>query len=87
MLTNSQNELITIIAPLVSSLVTWYLTKRKFQKTQEEETRTAILAQNLDIYQDMLNDLEARYRQQIKERDEYIKELLERLARWSEEHS
>jgi hypothetical protein len=87
-------ELITKLAVYLSPLtliLTWVLTKRHFQqkdlqlKDKDIESQSSdIISKNIKIYQDMLDDIEARYEAKLIKRDEEIKELetkVEKLIR------
>tara|TARA_R110000772_G_scaffold10312_1_gene33037 strand:+ start:526 stop:816 length:291 start_codon:yes stop_codon:yes gene_type:complete len=74
-----------LIAPgvyLFTLVVTWFLTKRHFQvkdlelKDKDIESQSSDnISKNIKIYQDMLDDIEARYDASILRRDKQIKQL------------
>jgi chaperonin cofactor prefoldin len=63
-------------------LLTWYFTKRHFQKidlkkatTEVEGLSSDVIIKNLDIYQNLLDDVERRYEVKLEKRDLEIKIL------------
>lgn len=70
------------LLPPITMLLTWVLTKRHFQKKDLQlkdgdiEAQTSdIISKNIKIYQDMLDDIEARYEAKLAKRDLEIKHL------------
>lgn len=65
-----------IIALIVSPLITWFFVNRHYQqrelKTKDLEndsSQSGVVAQNLDLYQRMLDDVESRYEIKLQKRD------------------
>ena len=64
------------------TLITWFFTKRHFQKvelkketTEAESLSSDVIVKNLDIYQKFLDDLEKRYEEKLAKRDLEIERL------------
>lgn len=78
-------SLINTLLPLISMLsvpITWFFTKRHFQKSEvkkaESEANSSIadvMSKNIGIYQNMLEDVEKRYEEKLAKRDEEIEKL------------
>ena len=71
---------IVISSPV--SLITWFFTKRYFQDAQLKEanaraegTQADVIVKNLEIYQNMLDDVERRYEAKLLQRDTEIEYL------------
>lgn len=84
--TNFTEVLVTILqySPIgiISGIITWFASKRYFQKielkkaeTEAEGTVSDVLSRNIGIYQNMLDDLEKRYEERITKLDGEIKEI------------
>ena len=63
-------------------IITWYLTKRHFQKAELKKVNTEVeglssdvIVKNLGIYQNLLDDIEKRYELKLAKRDLEIKML------------
>ena len=74
--------LVALLGSPASMVLTWFLTKRHFQKRDLalkdkdiEESTSDIISKNIKIYQDMLDDIEHRYEVKLKQRDEEINAL------------
>lgn len=79
-LLKSSGEILLQTSPI--SLLTWYFTKRHFQKidlkkanTEAEGLSSDVIVKNLDIYQKLLDDIEKRYEEKLIKRDLEIKIL------------
>lgn len=66
----------------ISTLVTWFFTKRSFEKkdlklkdVNIDSSSSEVVSKNLEIYQRMLDDVDERYQTQLKNRDLEIKLL------------
>ena len=70
------------ILMILGPVATWFFTKRPFQekdlKKEEiaiETSSSEVVSKNLMIYQAMLDDIEKRYQQQLRDRDIEISSL------------
>lgn len=70
-------QLLTTLAALLSSPITWFVTKRHFTRQEIDKNNSDLLSSNITIYQRMLDDIETRYEEKLVKRDKEI-ELLER---------
>lgn len=60
-------------------IITWFFTKRNMEKAQvkqaqasAEGTQADVIVKNLEIYQNMLDDVEKRYEVKLAQRDNEI---------------
>lgn len=75
-----------IISLVLMPALAWFFTKRHFQhrelkKLDQENQLTSsdIIHRNLEIYQKMLDDVESRYEEKLKKRDDEYKTLEKEL--------
>jgi len=76
-----QNWKELIWSPLVGITV-WYFTKRNLQKTSEDKSRASVTGDNLGnitvnfkVYQDLINDLEERFKKKINDLEEDLNKM------------
>ena len=81
------NEFLTqywqwIIATIVIPIVSWIFGERRGKQLQREKTEAEVTAatienitSNFKVYQDIINDLEARFKARIEELERDVKEL------------
>lgn len=77
-LLDSVSKIVSVLSPL-GLFFTWLLTKRHFQKAEvkqaeasAEEKQADVIVKNLEIYQNMLDDIEKRYEVKLLQRDNEI---------------
>lgn len=70
-----------IWTPIVG-FVTWYFTKRNLQKAEEAKATADVtgahlnnITANFEVYQNLINDLEARFKARIQELEEDLEKM------------
>lgn len=77
---------LVLVYSFLSNIVIWFATKRHFQKRKLKmqdisisSDQTDLVYKNIELYQKMIDDIETRYQENIKKRDQEIAELEEEL--------
>ena len=69
------------IAPAITGVATYFATRGKYKKDLKamevatHSNQSDVVSKNLELYQNMLDDIEQRYEEQIRKRDAQISVL------------
>lgn len=76
---NPAYQLVAIVAPALVAVLIWYITKRNYQKKQEDLLDVNILKEKFSLFKAMFEHVEEEYERQISVKDTRILELEEKI--------
>ncbi|MDP2686447.1 MAG: hypothetical protein Q8O62_04445 [Aequorivita sp.] len=78
-------EFLPYISTLITGIIVWYrdkiATKLGWKKTSKEVDSITIdnIQKNLDLYQEILDDMDGRYKNRVKEIEQYFEHSISKL--------